>query len=93
MPRRDGTGPMGMGAMTGRKLGICSGINTPDTGGWFGRGCGRGYGRGFARNWGFGFGRNPGLGAHQTAHKQALQAKKEQLQIELEAIDKRLESL
>ncbi len=24
MPRRDGTGPMGMGAMTGRGMGCCS---------------------------------------------------------------------
>ncbi len=24
MPRRDGTGPMGQGALTGRALGVCS---------------------------------------------------------------------
>ncbi|QEK11528.1 hypothetical protein FQB35_03580 [Crassaminicella thermophila] len=24
MPRRDGTGPMGMGAMTGRRMGFCN---------------------------------------------------------------------
>lgn len=36
MPRFDGTGPAGMGPMTGRGLGPCG----------YGRGCGRGYGRG-----------------------------------------------
>ena len=35
MPGRDGTGPMGLGAMTGRK---------------FGFGCRRGFARGFGRN-------------------------------------------
>lgn len=34
MPRRDGTGPWGEGAITGRGLG------------YYGRGCGFGYGRG-----------------------------------------------
>jgi hypothetical protein len=29
MPRGDGTGPMGMGSMTGRALGYCAGFNTP----------------------------------------------------------------
>ncbi len=37
MPRFDGTGPMGQGAMTGRGLGPCGG----------GMGYGRGQGRGF----------------------------------------------
>ena len=27
MPRRDGTGPMGAGSMTGRVLGVCTGSN------------------------------------------------------------------
>ena len=27
MPRRDGTGPMGAGSMTGRGLGLCTGAN------------------------------------------------------------------
>jgi hypothetical protein len=29
MPRGDGTGPMGMGSMTGRALGYCAGFNKP----------------------------------------------------------------
>jgi hypothetical protein len=85
MPRRDGTGPMGMGAMTGRGLGVCTGVNAPIYGRGFGRGLGLGFGRGF------GFGANANY--NQTASKEALQAQKEQLQITLDAIDKRLESL
>ena len=27
MPRRDGTGPMGAGSMTGKGLGVCIGAN------------------------------------------------------------------
>lgn len=47
MPRRDGTGPMGMGRMTGRGAGYCAGIAAP--------GCANpvefvgGFGRGFSR--------------------------------------------
>ena len=29
MPRGDGTGPMGMGPMTGRGMGYCTGYNWP----------------------------------------------------------------
>ncbi len=49
MPRGNGTGPNGMGSMTGRGLGYCSGDKTPgfakNFGGGMGRG--RGFGRGF----------------------------------------------
>lgn len=56
MPRGDGTGPMGLGPMTGRAAGFCAGYNTP---GYlnpvFGRGyagIGRGFfGRGGGRGW------------------------------------------
>lgn len=50
MPRGNGTGPMGMGSMTGRGQGLCAGNNTPGAangGGWTGQG--RGSGMGFAR--------------------------------------------
>ncbi|MDD3946884.1 MAG: DUF5320 domain-containing protein [Clostridia bacterium] len=43
MPGRDGTGPLGQGAMTGRGLGVCSGVNRPVYGRGFGMGFGRGY--------------------------------------------------
>lgn len=45
MPRGDGTGPMGMGAMTGRGMGYCAGFVNPA----MGFGCGMGRGRGFRR--------------------------------------------
>ncbi|MBN2209424.1 MAG: DUF5320 domain-containing protein [Candidatus Coatesbacteria bacterium] len=54
MPRGDGTGPMGMGPMTGRAAGYCAGYNVPGfmnpvggRGAGFGGG---GFGRG-RRNW------------------------------------------
>lgn len=57
MPRGDGTGPMGMGPMTGRAVGFCAGYNVP---GYMnpipGRGFGMGFGMGFGRGRGFGMG-------------------------------------
>jgi hypothetical protein len=50
MPFGDGTGPMGMGPMTGRAAGYCAGYGVP---GYMNPGFGRGYGRGF---WGRGRG-------------------------------------
>ncbi len=59
MPRGDGTGPMGMGPMTGRAAGFCAGYQVPGymnpvgSRGFGGRGrgfWGRGGGRGW-RNW------------------------------------------
>ncbi len=43
MPAGDGTGPMGMGPMTGRAAGSCAGYGTP---GYMNPGFGRGMGRG-----------------------------------------------
>ncbi len=61
MPGGDRTGPMGMGPMTGRAAGFCSGSNAPGyanpiPGRGFGIGMGRGgfYGGGFGRG---GYGR------------------------------------
>ena len=44
MPRGDGTGPMGMGAMTGRGAGYCAGAGVP---GVLNARPGRGFGAGF----------------------------------------------
>lgn len=44
MPRGDGTGPMGMGPMTGRGAGYCTGYATANSGVGFGRGIGGGRG-------------------------------------------------
>jgi hypothetical protein len=55
MPAGDGTGPLGMGPMTGRGMGYCAGYPTPGFAntwparfgrGFFGRGFGAGFGRG-----------------------------------------------
>ena len=46
MPAGDGTGPMGMGPMTGRGAGYCGGYGAP---GWATPGPGRAYGAGWGR--------------------------------------------
>ena len=62
MPRGDGTGPGGLGPMTGRAAGYCAGYSAPGFmnpyGGrsGLGFGYGRGYGRGFGRGRGYGRG-------------------------------------
>ena len=48
MPRGDGTGPMGMGPMTGRAAGFCARYNAP---GYANPGFGRGLGLGWGRGW------------------------------------------
>ncbi|NLE11032.1 MAG: DUF5320 domain-containing protein [Actinobacteria bacterium] len=61
MPRGDGTGPSGMGPMTGRAAGYCAGYEAPGyaTPGFGG---GRGYGRGYAAGGGRGYGMGGGRG-------------------------------
>jgi len=56
MPFGDGTGPAGMGPMTGRAAGYCAGYGmpgyaNPGGGGGFGFGRGFGRGRGGGRGW------------------------------------------
>jgi len=58
MPRGDRTGPMGMGSMTGRAAGYCSGSGAP---GYTNPVPGRGFGMGFGRGRGA-FGRGFGGG-------------------------------
>lgn len=62
MPQGDRTGPMGQGPLTGRRLGFCSGYDTPGYTKGFGSGMGYGFGfgRGMGRGRGFGRGRNFG---------------------------------
>lgn len=93
MPRRDGTGPMGAGSMTGRGLGLCTGASVAKYGaglGMMGLGlglaCRRGFGRGFGRGFAF----------NQTSsktQKELLNEQKTMLQDRLEVIDKQLENL
>ena len=55
MPRGDGTGPNGQGAMTGRGMGYCAGYVNP------GYGQGQGQGQGQGRGLGMGMGMRRGL--------------------------------
>lgn len=48
MPRGDGTGPMGMGPLTGRRAGYCAGYNVP---GYANPAPGFGYGFWGGRGW------------------------------------------
>ena len=59
MPSGDGTGPGGMGPMTGRAAGFCAGYSVPGYANPVG---GRGVGMGFGRGGGFGRGRGFGWG-------------------------------
>ncbi len=114
MPRGDGTGPMGMGSMTGRGAGFCAGYGMP---GYANPVLGRGFGMGFGRGRGFvGGGRGwrhwfyatglpgwarfsgyvcagfPTQGARPDPEmeKQALKARADALESELEMIKQRL---
>jgi len=51
MPGRNGTGPRGMGPMTGRGMGFCT---VSETQGHINIGAGQGFGTGFGRGRGFG---------------------------------------
>ena len=89
MPRRDGTGPMGLGSMTGRGLGNCEGSKEEATLGMgygFGRACRRGMGRGAGR--GMLINQNP-----SKTQKEWLEEQKEFLEKRLEVIDKELKDL
>jgi len=59
MPGGNGTGPAGMGPMTGRGAGFCAGYAVPGYANPVG---GRGYGMGFGRGRGMGRGRGFGRG-------------------------------
>jgi len=71
MPFGDGTGPAGLGPMTGRAAGFCAGFGRPGyanpiSGRWFGWGYGApmlaGFGLGYGRGLGWGRGRGFGRG-------------------------------
>ena len=105
MPRRDGTGPMGARAMTGRGLGPCNDENRgtpyyPRGRGRaaFGRGMGCGMGRGAGYGRGFGYGRGYGRGFYMDqeptqSRKEILQERRDYLQRKLEIIDDELENV
>ena len=88
MPRRDGTGPLGGGAMTGRGLGFCTGANA-GAAGIPARGLGLGR-RGFGRGLGMGL-RGARMGGFvPVSDNEALTEEKEILEQRLEAIKQQL---
>lgn len=92
MPRRDGTGPMGAGTMTGRGLGLCTRANEAKYSA--GLGIGLGLGRAHRRGFGGGFGRCFAISQNSTkTQKDLFQEQKELLQNQLEVINKQLEKL
>lgn len=101
MARRDGTGPMGAGTMTGRGLGYCIGENEIRygaglrMGSGFGRpACRRDFVSGFRDGYGRGFRREHYLYQDFSREsKDLLQDEKELLQSRLEIIDEQLKNL
>ena len=108
MPGGDGTGPAGMGPMTGRAAGFCAGYAVPGYTnpvggrGYWGRGRGRGMGRG--RGFGRGFGwagvaypypANASFGPTLTAAQEleGLKQQSELLQNSLSQVSERIEQL
>lgn len=95
MPRGDRTGPMGYGPRTGRGMGDCTGAEWPDTAQF---GCGFGGRRG-RRNWARSTGmprwmRFGGDVAPMPVDEvRLLQIEAEQLQAQLDAVQKRLAEL
>ncbi len=90
MPRRDGTGPMGAGSMTGRGLGFCTGASAVRHGAGLGMGLGLACRHGFGRGFGRGFAVNQ---ASSKTQKELLNEQKAMLQDRLDVIDKQLENL
>jgi hypothetical protein len=91
MPGRDGTGPSGFGAMTGRGLGICDGIGI----GRYGPGFGAGYGRGLGLGLGYGCrrGRFFNIAPSEPMEKEILSAERDLLEARLSAINKHLDKM
>ena len=97
MPNGNGTGPSGMGSMTGRAAGICAGnavagFQNRQSGRGMGNGRGAGYGRG-----------NGSIGFHNFSQHPAYPTKEQELanlkasaglmKKEIESIDKRIQEL
>jgi len=94
MPGFDGTGPRGLGPLTGRGLGPCGGVRTSRLGRWFGRG--RGLGWGFPLRYGPSvISDEPVRRSRLTAdeEKELLSREKELLEAEKKAIEREIEEI
>ncbi|MFA5258725.1 MAG: DUF5320 domain-containing protein [Candidatus Pacearchaeota archaeon] len=81
MPNIDGTGPRGMGALSGRGLGLC--------GNGMRRGCGKGFGKGFGFRRGF----TTQVTLTKEEEKKILEADLKDIETEKEAIQIRLKDM
>ncbi len=94
MPRGDGSGPAGMGPMTGRAAGFCNGANSAgylNVGGYT-RGMHSGFGRGFhSVSRGAGLGR--GLNSAYTAPVYSKETEKRSLENEVGYLKNQLKTL
>jgi len=93
MPGRDGTGPSGFGAMTGRGLGFCSGAGVGRYGSGFGAGYGRGWGLGLGLGYGCRRGRFFNIAPSGPMEKEILSAERSILEARLNAVNKHLETM
>ena len=91
MPGRNGSGPLGQGALTGREMGVCTGARQSRL--FSRRGCGMGFGgrgeNGYGIGGGVGYGIN-GLGGGAT-DKELLKEERELLKQRMDQIDQSLE--
>jgi len=87
MPRRDGTGPMGLGAMSGRGVGPCATGEQIQYGLGYRQGFGRGCGRRLAQDFDRGF-YNDQLST--KTKKEILAERHAQLTKQLEVINKQI---
>ncbi|HDI78834.1 MAG TPA: hypothetical protein ENF54_04250 [Desulfobacteraceae bacterium] len=97
MPGLDRTGPLGMGPMTGRGLGLCTPWGRRFWRyGYYGFGLGRGFGRGWGRGWRW-FGWGPWMYPYGyfwgPKEEEILKDEAEALREELNAIEERLREL
>jgi hypothetical protein len=105
MPRGDGTGPAGMGPMTGRAAGYCAGYNMPGYMNPYGGRMGGGFGWGRGRFWGYrhppafwgapyGYGTVPYAAPYSAGQeKEALQEQVKFFEDQIASVRKRIEDL
>ncbi|MFA5777467.1 MAG: DUF5320 domain-containing protein [Parcubacteria group bacterium] len=90
MPRQNGTGPMGMGPMSGRGMGPCAVPAGRQGGGMiYGRRQGGGRGLGWRRFWGY----YPAPSVDKKEETKILSEEAEVLEEELKAVKARLEEI
>ena len=97
MPRGDKTGPEGLGPLTGRRMGYCTGNDnpgfanlTPGFGRRFSRGSNRWFGRGRGMSFGGGYGYFPDENIPNVTEKTALENEIRILKDHLASLEKRL---